>query len=155
MKSLRNSGRWRDVYKNICNIGIYPGIVELINELKSYGIPISIVTNSPSTYCNSILKSYDIDVDVCICYHDTQRHKPYPDPLLLAIDRMRVPINRVVSIGDAPNDILAAHNANIISIGTLWGTDNRQALINTNPNYLCNSVAELRDILLHGYNLIK
>jgi pyrophosphatase PpaX len=44
-------------------------------------------------------------------YEDTERHKPYPEPLLLIAQRLGVKSKECVYIGDAESDVLAARTA--------------------------------------------
>lgn len=48
---------------------------------------------------------------VVVCYEDTDRHKPEPDPLLLACERLNLKPEEAVYIGDTNTDIKAARSA--------------------------------------------
>lgn len=56
----------------------------------------------------ALLSSYFKEV---ISYHDTEKHKPHPDPLLLAADRLGYQPNECVYIGDLESDVIAARAA--------------------------------------------
>ena len=56
------------------------------------------------------LKSY---FRATVCYEDTIRHKPDPEPLLLAARMMNVENKECVYIGDAPSDMAAARAAHM------------------------------------------
>jgi phosphoglycolate phosphatase len=49
--------------------------------------------------------------DVAVGYEDYERPKPAPDPLLTACDRLCVPPQRAVYVGDAPTDYACARAA--------------------------------------------
>ena len=49
--------------------------------------------------------------DVVVTFEDTKKHKPNPEPLLLAAKRLKVKPSEIVYIGDAPSDYKAAKTA--------------------------------------------
>lgn len=48
---------------------------------------------------------------VTVCYEDTVRHKPDPEPLLFAAERLGVSPDEAVYVGDTPSDLQAARAA--------------------------------------------
>ena len=46
--------------------------------------------------------------DVAIGYEDSEGHKPHPDPLLVACDRLGIAPHEAVYVGDAPTDFACA-----------------------------------------------
>src|SRR5437016_9004867 len=52
---------------------------------------------------------------------ETARHKPDPEPLLLAAEPMGVRADEAAYVGDAPFDVQAAKAAGLFSIGVRWG----------------------------------
>jgi|SRR3989344_3110786 len=53
---------------------------------------------------------------ISVGYEDTDNHKPHPDPLILAAQKLGVSPGECVYIGDVENDILAAKAAGMKSI---------------------------------------
>ncbi len=51
--------------------------------------------------------------DVIISAGDTDKHKPDPTPLFIAIERLDSKIENTIFVGDSDKDTGAAHNANI------------------------------------------
>ena len=49
--------------------------------------------------------------DAVVGYEDTERHKPHPEPLLLACERLGVTPGSSVYVGDAPSDLACARDA--------------------------------------------
>ncbi|TQR40183.1 HAD family hydrolase [Paenibacillus popilliae] len=54
-------------------------------------------------------------------------------------------------MGDDPNDIIVAKSAGVLSAGVLWGTKDRQALINSSPDYLFETTEEMCEFLRGRY----
>src|SRR5437588_4952327 len=88
LEPLRRARNWRAVYPRIANLRCYDGIADLLEVLRSRRLRIAVVTASPQTYCSKVLEVCGVSIDVCVCYHDTARHKPDPDPLLRALQRL-------------------------------------------------------------------
>jgi pyrophosphatase PpaX len=52
---------------------------------------------------------------------ETQKHKPDPEPLLLAAERMNARPDDTAYVGDSPFDIRAAKAARMYSVAVTWG----------------------------------
>ena len=61
--------------------------------------------------------SYGPAFEVIVTAEETERHKPDPDPILLALERLRVGPDAAIYVGDSPYDILAARAAGVASGG--------------------------------------
>jgi pyrophosphatase PpaX len=59
--------------------------------------------------------------DAIVSGDDTKRHKPHPDPLLLALERLAATAGEAVYVGDSPYDMRAAKAAGMHAVGVTWG----------------------------------
>jgi pyrophosphatase PpaX len=59
--------------------------------------------------------------DVAIGTDDTERHKPHPDPILLALERFHAPREEAAFVGDSPFDVQAAKAAGVFAVAVTWG----------------------------------
>lgn len=125
-------------------IKIYPGIQELFQTISDFDNKICIITSSPSSYCLRVIAHFQLKVDATVCYHDTSLHKPNSEPINEGLRRLRIKSSKAYSIGDATQDIIASKSAGVISIAALWGSDDSNSLIGSNPDYICKSVEELQ-----------
>ena len=79
---------------------------------------------------------------------ETERHKPDPEPLLLALERLGVAARDAAYVGDAPFDIKAAKAAGIFSVGVTWGGIHaRERLEAEQPDALVDTPEELYGVL--------
>jgi pyrophosphatase PpaX len=79
---------------------------------------------------------------------ETERHKPDPEPLLLALERLGVAAGDAAYVGDAPFDIKAAKAAGIFSVGVTWGGIHaRERLEAEQPDALVDTPEELYGVL--------
>jgi pyrophosphatase PpaX len=86
--------------------------------------------------------------DVVIGYEDTERHKPDPDPVLVALDRLGATPAEAAYVGDSPFDIRAAKAAGAFAIAVGWGgihADER--LLAEEPDAFVREPRELLDVL--------
>src|SRR5262245_37451822 len=126
---LRSAKRWPEVYTLIPQFVVYEGVNNLMAELVENGVRVCIVTSSPRTYCVRVLDHCKWRGVETVCYHDTQRHKPHPDPILRGLSVIGINAAEAVSIGDDPKDIVASKAAGVFCVGALWGAPDRKALI--------------------------
>lgn len=59
--------------------------------------------------------------DVVVCGDDTERHKPDPEPILLALERLGAPARETAFVGDSPYDVAAARAAGVYAVAVGWG----------------------------------
>jgi len=52
---------------------------------------------------------------------ETERHKPDPAPLVLALERLGARANDAAYVGDSPFDMQAARAAGLYAVGVSWG----------------------------------
>ena len=87
-------------------------------------------------------------VDVVVAREDTERHKPEPDPLLLAVERLGGDAAEAAYVGDSPFDIRAAKAAGVFAVAVGWGgihPDER--LLAEEPDAFVQTPEELLDVL--------
>jgi pyrophosphatase PpaX len=79
---------------------------------------------------------------------ETERHKPDPAPLLLALDRLSAHPDEAAYVGDAPFDVKAAKAAGVHAIGVTWGGIHaRERLEAEQPDALVDNAEELLGVL--------
>jgi len=59
--------------------------------------------------------------DVVVAHEDTERHKPAPEPVLLAVEKLGGSPADAVYIGDSPFDVGAAKAAGVFAVAVGWG----------------------------------
>jgi pyrophosphatase PpaX len=60
-------------------------------------------------------------VETVVGGDETVHHKPHPEPLLLALERLGVGADDAAYVGDSPFDMQAAKAAGLYAIGVSWG----------------------------------
>src|SRR5581483_11228159 len=59
--------------------------------------------------------------EVLVGGDETERHKPDPEPLLLALDRLGAAPADAAYVGDSPYDMEAARAGGLFAVGVSWG----------------------------------
>jgi pyrophosphatase PpaX len=79
---------------------------------------------------------------------ETQKHKPDPEPLLLAAERMNAHPDETAYVGDSPFDIRAAKAAGMHAIAVTWGRiHDRERLEREEPDAIVDTAEELLEHL--------
>jgi HAD superfamily hydrolase (TIGR01509 family) len=82
-----------------------------------------------------------------ICSGDTRHKKPHPEPLRLALRKMRLDPSACIYVGDAPQDVEMARSSGVRAIGFLGPFPTEKRLRAARPEFLISSLGELPDIL--------
>jgi HAD superfamily hydrolase (TIGR01509 family) len=107
-----------------------PGARELLEYLDEVDTPWTIATSGRMETAGPTLENLGVDVDrIPVVTRDQVKFaKPDPDLFLTAADRLGVPIESSIVVGDSIWDILAARRARALSIGLLSGGYGREEL---------------------------
>ena len=82
--------------------------------------------------------------DIVVGSDDTERHKPDPQPLQHALERLDADRDDAVYVGDSPFDIRAAKGAGMHSIAVTWGGIHpRERLEAEEPDAVVETAEEL------------
>ena len=132
----------------------FDGLLSLLPGLAAEGRKLGIVTAKRHRTVSLALDRFPAladAFDVVIAHEDTERHKPDPDPVLLAVERLGGEPNEAVYVGDSPFDIGAAKAAGVFSVAVGWGgihPDER--LLAEEPDAFVQTPEELLHVIERG-----
>lgn len=131
-------------------IRAYAGIPELLADLDVAGARTAVVTSKRRETAVLALQHVGIAerIEVVAGLEDTTEHKPDPAPLRHGARVLGVDPATCVYVGDATVDIIAARGAGMAAVAVTWGAGTRADLAALEPDGLCESVAELAELLL-------
>ena len=136
----------REVFTDF--VEVFPGILELLKNLKEKGYKMGLVTSRTKDTTWSGLEHYGMDkyFDAVITAGDTDRHKPDPAPILITLDRLGSAPGEAIMVGDTMFDLECAQNAGVKSVIVDWSitmsdSEKEQA------DYIIKTAEELLDIL--------
>jgi HAD superfamily hydrolase (TIGR01549 family) len=128
---------------------LYPGIIEILNILKGKNVLLSIYTGKgrdASIITLKKLKIYDY-FDLIITGDEVEEHKPSPEGITLFLEKFNLQKNSALMVGDSPADIKASRAAGVKVASVIWDAYAKKAVIKLNPDYIFNSVVELKEFL--------
>ena len=126
------------------------GIEDVLVRLKEEGRRLGIVTAKRRATVELAFASVPLGhlFEVVVGGDETQRHKPDPEPLLLAARRVDVHPDDCAYVGDSPFDIRAAKAAGMHAVAVTWGgIHTRAKLEREQPDAIVDTPEELHDVL--------
>ena len=109
----------------ICNVYLYDGIAQTLQEFKELGYHMSVATNAPSIFAKRMLDHLGMlpFFGSVIGADNVEFPKPHPQMLTLLLEHHGYDprYDEAWMVGDNSKDMLAAKNANIGSIFATWG----------------------------------
>lgn len=101
----------------------YPGVVATLETLAARGHPLAVCTNKPHGATLKLLEELDLArfFPVVIGGGSTPDRKPQPGPVLAVLEKLGVPADRALFIGDSRNDVCAARAAGVPCVCVTYG----------------------------------
>ena len=108
----------------------YPGIMQLLEQLKAEGKNIAVVSNKFYAATRELCRHFFGDlVPVAIGEREDIRKKPAPDTVIEALRELGVDKEGAVYIGDSDVDIMTAKNSDMPCVSVLWGFRDKEFLL--------------------------
>lgn len=131
----------------------YEGIAELLAALKGRGIMLGIVTNARRVNAEIRLERTGLKkyFDAIVTADDTERVKPDPHQLLIALGRMGIKPDEALFVGDSiQRDIKAAKKIGMATAYAKYGDCNFFEERDESPDYVLDSPLDLLGIIDGG-----
>jgi len=104
---------------------LYEGVKELLQTLKEQGVKMSVATNAPTLFAQTMLEHLEVAklFDLIVGADRVKASKPNPDMLHFILDfyDFTATKDKAWMIGDNSKDIESAKNAGIEAIFAAWG----------------------------------
>ena len=108
----------------------YPGIMQMLEQLKAEGKNIAVVSNKFYAATRELCRHFFGDlVPVAIGEREDIRKKPAPDTVIEALRELGVDKEGAVYIGDSDVDIMTAKNSGMPCVSVLWGFRDKEFLL--------------------------
>ncbi|MGE5580538.1 MAG: HAD-IA family hydrolase [Bacillota bacterium] len=132
----------------------YPGVNLTIDALTKCGVKRALVTSKrrKTALLGLEIAGLSDAFDAMVCWGDTVKAKPDPEPVLLALKLLglRESKGKVLFVGDSPWDVRAGKAAapfvpglKIWTAAVTYGATAADILRKENPDYILNSITEL------------
>jgi pyrophosphatase PpaX len=127
----------------------YPGVREALAALHARGLTLGVVTSKVEWAARQTYERYGLGefLSVHVFHDDTERHKPDPEPLLLAARKGGLDVARTLYVGDSVHDMASGKAAGMRAIGALWGPSGRDELLHAGADELAETPQELLGLI--------
>jgi pyrophosphatase PpaX len=127
----------------------YEEVEATLRALHERGFALAVVTSKvePLAYRGLAHVGLDGFFDVVVGLESCTRHKPDPEPVRIALDRLGLPPTAAAFVGDSPHDMSAGRAAGVTTVAALWGPFTRAQLAPSGPDYYIERIGELLPIL--------
>ena len=128
---------------------LVPGVDELLKQLHGH-YPMAVVSARDEDGTMAFLEHFDLlkYFDVIVTGLSTKHTKPYPDPILFAAQKMNVPAENCLMIGDTTVDIRAGKSAGAQTVGVLCGFGEEPELKKMGADLILPDTSKLLDVLI-------
>lgn len=126
----------------------FTGVLETLKTIKEKGLKQAAVTSRRKITSVSLLQMNGLAefFDLIVSEEDTKNNKPHPEPLLFALNKLRVlPVDSLM-VGDSNQDILAGKSAGVKTIAVTYGFKGR-GIVDSDPDYLIDNIADMLTIV--------
>lgn len=131
-------------------ISLFPGVVEVLRELKGKDIKTAIVTSRLRRTTMEGIEKFDLHdfFDTVVTMEDTKKHKPDAEPAFEALRRLDIEADRAIMVGDSKFDIMCARNAGVKSVLVDWSVAAQaESGIENKADFKIRSLKELLDFV--------
>lgn len=134
-----------ELRSEIPNIQLFPGIKEVLIELKKLGFQLGIITSNSRENVLASLETNGLQGTFTFIYSSSTfgKHKV----INRWLKREHINAEEVVYVGDEIRDIDAAKKTGIKIIAVSWGFNSQSALAAQNPDFLIECPQELIEIM--------
>ena len=146
----------RDTYRRIFKEnrkilvpGLFPEVMETLEELRRRGYLMSIASSRQSPSLHSFLEDMKIAhlFEYAVGGDNVEHPKPAPDAVLQILRHYNLSAEEAFVVGDMPFDINMATNAGVKSCGVTWGNADAAQLKESGANYIIDKMSQLLEIL--------
>lgn len=122
----------------------YDGILKCLEELKENGIITVVTSNKNDDAVKILCKEYFGGlITLAVGAKDGVPSKPDPEMVFSAMKEIGAEKENCIFVGDSDTDILTAKNADLKSIGVLWGFRDREILEKAEADFVISHPCEI------------
>lgn len=138
------------LYKNIYmeqinHSSLYPGVLEVLTELRNNKKNISLLTTKAQDQAEKIVDYFGLKkyFDIVMGRQDGIAHKPSPEPLLKICNDLNINIVDTIIIGDTELDIQCGKNAGSSTCAVTYGYRSKDLIENERPDFIIDRFEEI------------
>ena len=123
----------------------FKGLPEVLKKMKEQGITLGIVSNKPQSTVDEVLPSFFSDGFFKYVYGSQGKMplKPNPAAVLDIIEKENLSPSEVLYVGDTGVDMQTGKNAEVLTVGVLWGFREKDELVENGADAVIEKPEEL------------
>lgn len=127
----------------------FPGALETVAGLAAAGHRLGVVTAKTSAHAWRTLRHTGLvdHIPVVVGAYSCARCKPYPDPVLLALEQLGGTPERAAMLGDASHDVEAARAAGVCALAAGWGASSAEVLRAAGADQILADIRQLPGVI--------
>jgi pyrophosphatase PpaX len=128
----------------------FEGVEHVLERLKGEGRRLGIVTAKRRRTVDLAFAILPLEryFDAVVTAEQTQRHKPHPEPVLTALERLDAATDEAAFVGDSPFDMGAGKAAGVFTVAVSWGKIHSvERLLEAGADAVVHAPEELLDVL--------
>lgn len=126
-------------------VALFPGVAEVVAQLRSAGIRLGIVTTkmrATTIRALELLGLYEY-MDTIVTLDDVEHAKPHPEPVAKAIEALGTDPSDTIMVGDSTVDMKSAIAAGAIPVGVSWSLKGEEKLFEAGAEHMLREMQEL------------
>ncbi len=145
-------GYYRERYETVglFENEVYPGVPELLQQLREDGYPLYVVTSKPTVYADRIIRHFGLDhffIDVYGPELDG-RFDEKSELVAFILCKRTLDPRRTVMIGDRARDVESGRTNGTRTIGVTYGFGSLAEIATAQPDEICHHPAEIYSAVL-------
>jgi pyrophosphatase PpaX len=126
-------------------IRCYDNVVDTVKTLSARGHELAIVTSKSESLALRGLVHVGLAryMDTIVGCEASTRHKPDPEPVQIALQRLACRPEDAIFIGDSVHDILAGNAAGVRTVAALWGAGRREEMEPGDPSAYAATISDV------------
>jgi phosphoglycolate phosphatase len=139
------------IFKENCTYKVapYEGIEKMLEELKSLGVRLAVLSNKPHLQTKDVVKTF-FKEGTFVCVQGQQAHiprKPDPTGIYQVLEVLGVAKEECIYIGDSDVDMDTGKAAGVATIGVTWGFRTKEVLEAHQATYIVEKPEEIISIV--------
>ncbi|MGI6721442.1 MAG: HAD family hydrolase [Anaerovoracaceae bacterium] len=132
-------------------IRLFPGMKDLLVRVKHRGYKTALVTSRLRPTTKRGMAKYGLApfFDTMVTVEDCSRHKPDPQPVEIALDRLESEPQQSIMLGDSVHDLGSARNAGVefVMVGWAQAFGAQAEATDLKPDHVIQKADELLDLI--------
>ncbi len=131
----------RGIFENT----VYPGIVELLDNLTQSGKSLFVATSKPEHFAKIVLDHFDLSKYFQFIGGSEMGggRATKSEVITYVLEKGKINAADSVMVGDREHDIIGAKANNLKSIGVLFGYGSKEELLKAGADYICGTADEI------------